>query len=92
MKAFFFSFDVTIHGASTSNEITLVGDHTKVVYIQWASRQNSDIQTTIDIQLCFKGYKWLFHLMLRLHVSSTSNEITLVGNHIRSGIVTSLTL
>ena len=31
-------------------------------------------KTTTDIQLSFTDYERLFHLMLRLHVASTSNE------------------
>ena len=32
-------------------------------------------------------YKGLFHLMSRLHVAATSNEITLVGYHMKSGLL-----
>ena len=42
--------------------------------------------TTIDTQLSITDNEWLFHLMLRLHVASELNEITLVGDHTKSGI------
>ena len=48
---------------------------------------DSDNQTTTDIKLSLMDYEGLFHLMLQLHVASTSNEITLIGNHMKSDLL-----
>ena len=81
-----FHLMLRLHVASASNEITLIGDHMKSDLLLSASYQNSDNQTMIDIKLSPTDFEGLFHLMLRLHVASTSNEITLVGDHTKSGI------
>ena len=53
----------------------------KVICSRQASCLNSDNQTTTIIQRSLRDYKGLLLLMLWLHISSTSNEITLVGGH-----------
>ena len=64
-----------LHVSSTSNEISWSVITWKVIYYGRASCQNSDNQTMIDIQISPTGFEGLFHLMLRLQVSSASNEI-----------------
>ena len=50
--------------------------------------KNFGNQTIIDIQICLTNYEGLFHLMLRLDVASTSNEIIMIGIHMNKGNVT----
>ena len=83
----FFHLMLWLHVASTSNETALVGDHVKVIFYRRASYPFSDSQKTTDIKQRLTDYEGLFHLMLRLHVASTSNEITLFGNHMKSDLL-----
>ena len=75
-----------LHFTSTSNEIILVGDHMKSDFYRRSSYQNSSNQVMTDIQLRLPDYEVLFHLMLRLYVASTLNEITLVGDYMEEGL------
>ena len=77
-----------LHVASTSKEIDLVGENMKVIYYLRASYSYSDNKKTTDIELKLTDYEGLFHLMLRLHVASTSNEITLIGDNMKSDLLT----
>ena len=49
--------------------------------------KNFDNQTITDIQISLTNYEGLFRLMLQLHVASTSNEITLVGDYMKSDLL-----
>ena len=89
--AWLFPLILLLHVASTSNKITLGGDQMImkwwVVYYRRGSCKNSDNQITTDIQLSLTDCEWSLHLMLRLHVASTSNETTLVGDHMKIGLL-----
>ena len=52
-----------------------------------ASCKKSDSQTMIDIYRILMGYEGLFHLILRLRLASRANEITLVGDHMKSDLL-----
>ena len=62
------------HVASTSNEITLVDDHMKSDLLPTGILPELRQSNKTDIQLSLTDYEGLLHLMLRLHVASTSNE------------------
>ena len=73
-----------LHVASTSNQITLIGDHMKNELLPNDTMSNN--QTTTDIQLSLTDSEGLFLLMFRLYVASTSNEITFAGDHMKSDL------
>ena len=78
-----FHLMLQLHFVSASNERTLVGDHMKRDLLPTGIFQNSDNQTTTDIQLSLTGYESLFHLMFQLHAVSTSIVINAVGDHMK---------